>query len=234
MTIPPLVVKQPCGIAHLLAAVTEVSVEKAFTIAGLELCPRCGKAATNPRYYPYCGVPHKGPARKGSAIMVSLRCDECDVLFERRQRNILQWAKRGGQKIFCGRECNGKHQGRTYGAPALRRHPNQKQSHCKRGHPLSGPNLYVSPKRKVRACRTCIAQRAKVRYAQAHPGPRVHQGRKHDWAAIWKAHQDTGYGELRLGRLLGIPAQSVGNVLRHYRRLAAAEAMSLDTVAAAE
>ena len=59
MTIPPLVVKQPCGIARLLAAVTGISAAKAFTIAGLGLCPRCGKAATNPGYYPYCGVPHK-------------------------------------------------------------------------------------------------------------------------------------------------------------------------------
>ena len=233
MTMPPLVVKQPCGIAHLLAVVTGVSVEKAFTIVGLALCPRCDKAATNPRYYPYCGQPHKGPSKVTPAILVSLRCDECDVLFPRRQCDIMMWARRGGQKIFCGRSCQGKYMGRTYGAPALRIHHPQKKSHCLRGHPLSGPNLYVEPNRNRRHCRACQAQHAQE-FATRHRltprpprpprPPRRGHGHKHDWAAIWKAHQDTGYGEARLSRQLGIPAQSIGNVLRYYRRLAAAEA----------
>ena len=223
MTIPPLVVKQPCGIARLVAAVTGVSVERAFEVTGLELCPRCGKAATNPRYYPYCGSPHKGLGHARGPV-VSLRCDECDVLFERRQSDIMKWARRSGQKIFCGRPCLGKYVGRTYGVSALQAYQGRTQSHCKRGHPLSGPNLYVDPSGKHQ-CRACRAQRSRessARHKREPRPPRLAHGYKHDWPAIWKAHQDTGYGEQRLGRLLGIPAQSVGNVLRYYRRQSAA------------
>ena len=32
-------------------------------------------------------------------------------------------------------------------------------THCKRGHPLFGSNLYVAPKHKYRTCRTCVKMR---------------------------------------------------------------------------
>jgi hypothetical protein len=35
------------------------------------------------------------------------------------------------------------------------RHPNTLKTHCKRGHELSGKNLYINTK-KQRCCRTCI------------------------------------------------------------------------------
>lgn len=34
-------------------------------------------------------------------------------------------------------------------------HRNSVKTHCKRGHPLSGDNLYISPKTKSRKCRAC-------------------------------------------------------------------------------
>jgi hypothetical protein len=35
------------------------------------------------------------------------------------------------------------------------RHHNAVKTHCKQGHPLSGPNLYVNPTSGARQCRTC-------------------------------------------------------------------------------
>lgn len=36
---------------------------------------------------------------------------------------------------------------------------NARKTHCLRGHPLSGDNLYVNPKKGTRSCRICIALR---------------------------------------------------------------------------
>jgi hypothetical protein len=33
------------------------------------------------------------------------------------------------------------------------------KTHCKHGHPLSGDNLYIAPKRNERKCRTCVGLR---------------------------------------------------------------------------
>lgn len=38
------------------------------------------------------------------------------------------------------------------------------KSHCKRGHPLSGDNLYVVPKTGERCCRECRRAEARERY----------------------------------------------------------------------
>lgn len=37
-------------------------------------------------------------------------------------------------------------------------HYGRDQTHCKRGHPLNGPNLYVRPDRGTRECRKCKAR----------------------------------------------------------------------------
>lgn len=42
---------------------------------------------------------------------------------------------------------------------------NAAKTHCKRGHPLSGDNLYVAPKTGARNCRTCM-RAADQRYKQ--------------------------------------------------------------------
>ena len=36
-----------------------------------------------------------------------------------------------------------------------RRHPNTVKTHCKRGHPLAGDNLYVEKQTGARKCRSC-------------------------------------------------------------------------------
>jgi len=41
------------------------------------------------------------------------------------------------------------------------RHGNQKKTHCKNGHPLSGDNLYVCPRGR-RECRTCRAEASRA------------------------------------------------------------------------
>lgn len=43
------------------------------------------------------------------------------------------------------------------------RHHNARKTHCKRGHPLEGDNLYVNPQ-GLRNCKTCTNERAMRRY----------------------------------------------------------------------
>ena len=218
-TLPLLVVKAPCGIAGLLTAVLGMSREDVFGGMGLILCPTCQKASPSPTYYPFCSESHFKQADRG-ATAILLRCDECDILFARREKEVLQWARRGGQKIFCNRSCKGKYLGRTYG---LGVHPNharpKKKSHCLRGHPMEDPNLYYyeSSRGTKRSCIACKTIRNAGRSKRV-PG-QCGIGRTHDWAYIWQRHSETGYGEVRLGRLLNIPPQTIGNVLRYYRRL---------------
>jgi HNH endonuclease len=38
-----------------------------------------------------------------------------------------------------------------------------RQTHCKRGHPLFGENLWFNPKAKERQCKTCCRERTRVR-----------------------------------------------------------------------
>lgn len=40
-------------------------------------------------------------------------------------------------------------------------HPNALKSHCKRGHPLSGDNLYLKPS-GIRQCRTCKRESGRI------------------------------------------------------------------------
>lgn len=40
-----------------------------------------------------------------------------------------------------------------------------RQTHCKRGHPLSGDNLYVAPGLQNRKCRICVREGNARRYA---------------------------------------------------------------------
>lgn len=48
----------------------------------------------------------------------------------------------------------------------IRVHANTKKTHCLKGHPLSGPNLYVHQKTGKRACKTCKRE-GKQKYASA-------------------------------------------------------------------
>lgn len=44
------------------------------------------------------------------------------------------------------------------------------------------------------------------------------RNKKHDYEAIWQAHLDTGYGAIRLGRLLNMSQTTVSGIL-HAKRL---------------
>lgn len=48
-----------------------------------------------------------------------------------------------------------------------RRSANAEKTHCPRGHPLSGDNLYVFPNRRARTCRTCRREYAREYYVRA-------------------------------------------------------------------
>ena len=49
---------------------------------------------------------------------------------------------------------------------------NARKTHCIRGHPLSGDNLYVTPKNGYRQCRICQAMRAAKVQARRYQGGR--------------------------------------------------------------
>lgn len=49
------------------------------------------------------------------------------------------------------------------------------------------------------------------------PGNRITKPRKWDYELVWQTHLDTGYGLSRLSRLLNIPRQSIGGILRKMR-----------------
>lgn len=47
---------------------------------------------------------------------------------------------------------------------------NARKTHCPKGHPYSGDNLYVRPGAGNRACRTCCRERDRARSPRRRPG----------------------------------------------------------------
>lgn len=45
-----------------------------------------------------------------------------------------------------------------------------------------------------------------------------HSPRKYDWDEIWKRHLETGYGALRLSKLLNIPVHRISFILNYYKK----------------
>ena len=71
---------------------------------------------------------------------------------------------------------------RGMGAELARAHQLAK-THCKRGHPLSGENLYIAPSSGQRACRACRLARKRARSAQIPKKGRNLEGLKLGGAA---------------------------------------------------
>jgi hypothetical protein len=44
-----------------------------------------------------------------------------------------------------------------------------------------------------------------------------HTPRKYNWDGVWKSHLETGYGALRLSKLLNIPVTTISAILNHYK-----------------
>ena len=147
-----------CGVAKLLAATLGGTLTEMFPRVGLELCPHCGSASNNPPTYPFCSPKHYA-AYYRAARAVPLICDECGIFFVRKESEVMQWAKRGGQGIFCVRSCHSKNNGRkhgfgTEGNTALEvRWADNSTTHCKRGHERTPENTYIYPSGKN--CRAC-------------------------------------------------------------------------------
>ena len=168
-----------CGIAKLLVATLGGSLTDMFPQVGLELCPHCGSASNNPTTYPFCSLKHHTSYYR-QAQAVPLICDECGIFFVRRKSEVMQWAKRGGQKIYCSNVCNGKFAGRTYGTAVNGAHAAIAKkglaTHCKRGHEFSTQNTYrwQGKDRTYRQCRTCRRDSKYQRYwhRKARHGPR--------------------------------------------------------------
>ncbi len=141
-------VKSPCGAADLLAVIFGV---KPDTVRG--------------KY----GLPLKHPVKKPIKYTISLVCDQCGKLFERREKYVLfrmthsnRFQPSGQQHQFCNKTCFGKWAGK----------------HCGFG---------------------------------AHPENIGY--RKWDYDMVWQKHIETGYGALRLSRLLNIPVSTLIYIL---------------------
>jgi len=65
---------------------------------------------------------------------------------------------------------------------------------CRRGHPLSGPNLYVHPRTAQTACRRCRADATK-RYYKRNPPPKKPQGTWHGLTAKDRFFKNVDGGE---------------------------------------
>lgn len=69
----------------------------------------------------------------------------------------------------------GTYQRNAQDTVARRRSPKVRQTHCLRGHPLSGDNLVAG--RKRRECRTCAGDRERARQRAVCPGSDEHRRR---------------------------------------------------------
>ncbi len=66
-----------------------------------------------------------------------------------------------------GRQTDNRIENLAWGTPAensadrdrMGNHRNGRKTHCKRGHPLSGVNLWVNKRTGARQCRTCMRER---------------------------------------------------------------------------
>lgn len=151
------IVMQPCSVAKLLSATLDIPLEESYFAVGLVLCPICEQPSEEPQYYPYCCKQH----RDGRGItVVPLVCEECEVLFYRRETDVLHRSKRGQDHIWCSKQCQGKWWARNYGIStrphdrALGAKALRAKTHCRRGHPFNAENTYWTPN-NTRLCRTC-------------------------------------------------------------------------------
>ena len=160
---------QPCGTARLLTKVMGGDLSTAWVACGLLLCPVCQTPGENQDLYPYCSKKCRAVERKADN-QIPLICDVCDKHFLRKKSEVMAWARRGGQSIYCGKRCLGIDTAKKYGLQKghkinLGRTYSLKRinSHCKRGHPFDEANTYISPSGGQR-CRTCKRVSSLARY----------------------------------------------------------------------
>lgn len=71
---------------------------------------------------------------------------------------------------------------------------NARKTHCKRGHPLSGDNVYVNAKTKRRICRTCQKEATKA-WRDKHP--EEHAAYHREYVRKWRAEHPEAYERQR-------------------------------------
>ena len=156
---------QPCSMARLLNAVLGTPLDKLYLSIGLKLCPTCALPGGDPALYPYCSKrcdPNRNHRSDGPAVrIIFLTCEECGRLFSRDYDSFMGSRRRGHDGIFHSRSCFGKHIERL----------RSQQTHCKRGHPLSGDNLYIYGNR--RACKACHQLGQRTRYRARRDSTKV-------------------------------------------------------------
>ena len=104
----------PCNYAALVGAA--LGVDPVGILEGLGLsaesfqpmlrgCKQCGATEVTGTKRLYCA----------DCLNVTLVCDVCGKAFQRLQGEVKAWAKRGGERIYCGRKCHGTYAGQQYG-----------------------------------------------------------------------------------------------------------------------
>ena len=84
--------------------------------------------------------------------------------------------------------------------------------HLNHAHSITG-----KPNERIFCSRKCLGKwRGRNHGFKVHPENRG-RTRIHDWQFIWRKHLDTGYGALRLSRLLKIPESAIAKILRKER-----------------
>jgi len=145
-----------------------------YRVRTLRHCRNCGGEISYRRW--------KGEslcrACKWRKYHVLVTCTECGKTFERERRQMRAGALLTRSpsalfqmlpqtKFFCNRDCQARWGGKNYGYKNL---PHKgPQAQCKRGHPLEGDNLYVSPFTGARHCKACQRyRRSKKRKEMSH------------------------------------------------------------------
>ena len=166
--------------ARLLNAVLGTPLDKLYLSIGLKLCPTCNLPGSDPALYPYCSKrcdPNRWHRNDGPAVrIIFLTCEECGRLFSRGYHSFMETRQKGQDGIYCGRHCFGIRAARLYGFTAhpenSRANLERQQTHCKRGHPLSGDNLHIYGNQ--RRCKACARLRARAQTRARRDSAKVH------------------------------------------------------------
>ena len=176
-----LYTEHPTWVFARIAAELGISRERVRQLLSKEKGLYSIGTAKNPLHYqtygllcPECGGLKEKKSKKcqvcNATLVVDLVCTYCGKSFERRAALQAIQDKRlpnHGENTFCGNSCQGKWAAANFGFGA---HPEsagakskgKRQAFCKRGHAMTGDNVYVVPSTGAWQCRACGALRRKA------------------------------------------------------------------------
>lgn len=155
------------------------------------ICLYCGKIILRYGKHKFCNRTCQKNYTKEHSL-VELECEYCGNVFKRGIKQLKRYLIENPDKhIYCGSKCFGL----AIGKPALQKYWNKHMLNGKRKHTNENINkIELSNKKKhIRA-------------------------RKHDYNLVWQKHLETGFGSVRLSRVLNISEHTLDNILRNIRK----------------